>query len=68
VLSYIELILEAVFCEAVQHLLRFCLNYLNCVKMAAFQRKAAGGQVRRVEWVGTVMLFFVSSSLVKKRV
>jgi hypothetical protein len=30
-------ILEAEFCEAVQHRLRLCLHYLSCVKMAAFQ-------------------------------
>jgi hypothetical protein len=29
-------ILEAVFCEAVQHSLRFCLHHLSRVKMAAF--------------------------------
>jgi hypothetical protein len=44
------------FCEAVQHCLRFCLDHLGCVKMAAFQlgkqRKVAKDQVRRVEWLG----------------
>jgi hypothetical protein len=27
-------ILEIVFCEGVQYRLRFCLDHLNCVKMA----------------------------------
>jgi hypothetical protein len=47
-----------VFCEGVQHRMRFCLDYLSCVKMAAFQlylqsadRKTSGG------WGATVMLF-----------
>jgi hypothetical protein len=41
------------FCEGVQHHLRFCLDHLSCVKMAAFQlekQKSHRGpiQVRRV--------------------
>jgi hypothetical protein len=35
-LPFLKCILEVVFCESVQHRLRFCLNHLNCVKMAAF--------------------------------
>jgi hypothetical protein len=30
-------ILEVVFCEGVQHRLRFCLDHLHYVKMAAFE-------------------------------
>jgi hypothetical protein len=30
-------ILEVVICECVQHRLQFCLDHLNCIKMAAFQ-------------------------------
>jgi hypothetical protein len=36
-LACFKCILKVVFCEGVQHRLRFCLDYLNCVKMAAFQ-------------------------------
>jgi hypothetical protein len=56
---HFKYILEVVFCEGVQHHLRFCLDPLNCVKMAAFQfylqsgkqRKLWRGQVRQVGWV-----------------
>jgi hypothetical protein len=49
-----------VFCEGVQHRLRFGLDHHHCDKTGAFQfylqsetqRKVAGGQVRRVGWVG----------------
>jgi hypothetical protein len=41
-------ILEAMFCEGVQHLLRFYLDHLNCVKMAAFQFCIQSGKQRRV--------------------
>jgi hypothetical protein len=30
-------ILEVVFCKGVKHCLRFCLDHLNCDKMAEFQ-------------------------------
>jgi hypothetical protein len=36
-LPFFKRILEVVFSEDVQHRLRFCLDNLNCVKMAAFQ-------------------------------
>jgi hypothetical protein len=29
-LLFVEVILEAVFCESVQHRLRFCLDHLSC--------------------------------------
>jgi hypothetical protein len=45
-------ILEVVFCESVQHRLRFCLDHLNCVKMAAFQFYLLSGKQRTVKWVG----------------
>jgi hypothetical protein len=41
-----------VFCEGVQHRLRFCLNHLNCVKMAVFQFYFQLGKQRKVESVG----------------
>jgi hypothetical protein len=37
-------ILEAVFCEAVQHSLWFCLHHLSCVKMAAIQLYLQSGK------------------------
>jgi hypothetical protein len=40
-----------VFCEAVQHGLRFCLHHLNCVKMAAFQFYLQSGKQRKIGWV-----------------
>jgi hypothetical protein len=67
-----------VFCEGVQQCLWFCLDHLNCVKMAASpfylhsgkQRKAAGGPVRRVGLVGddTRVVFGKKNSLVNKEV
>jgi hypothetical protein len=45
-------ILEVVFCEAVQHCLRFCLDRLSCVKMAAFQFYLQSGKQRKAGWVG----------------
>jgi hypothetical protein len=58
-LPFFKCIVKVVFCEGSQHRLRFCLDHFICVKMATFQfylqsgkqRKVAGGQVRRVEWV-----------------
>jgi hypothetical protein len=67
-------ILEVVFCEGVHHRLRFFLDYLNYVKMAALkfylrsgkQRKVAGCQVTWLGCVGDVTLFLVKNSLVLK--
>jgi hypothetical protein len=39
-----------VFCEGVQHRLRFCLDHVSCVKMAAFQFYFQSGKQRREEW------------------
>jgi hypothetical protein len=50
------------FCETVQHRMRFCLHHLNCVKMVAFQFYLQSGTLRKVGWVGTTVMFF----LVKK--
>jgi hypothetical protein len=36
-MPFFKTTLEVVFCEGVQHRLRFCLDHLSCVKMAAFQ-------------------------------
>jgi hypothetical protein len=66
-LPFFKCILEVVFCEGVQHSLRFCLNHLTCVKMAAFQFYLESGKQREIVWVGTtVILFLVKNSLVKK--
>jgi hypothetical protein len=53
VLSQIfKCILEVVFCEGVQHRLRFCLEHLNCVKMEDFQFYLQSRKKRNVWWVG----------------
>jgi hypothetical protein len=44
--------LGVVFCEGVQHRLRFCLDHLNCVKMAFFQFYFQSGKQRKVWLVG----------------
>jgi hypothetical protein len=55
------------FCESVQHRLRFCPCHLNCIKMAAFQFcLQLGNREKKVWWGTTVMLFLVKYSLVKK--
>jgi hypothetical protein len=41
-----------VFSEGVQHRQRFCLDHLNCVKMAAFQLYLQSGKQLKVGWVG----------------
>jgi hypothetical protein len=58
-----------VFCEGVQHRLRFCLDHLNCLKRAAFQfclqsrkQKEKQGELRM-----TLILFLVKYSLVKRK-
>jgi hypothetical protein len=51
-----------VFSEGVQHRLRFCLDYLDCVKMAAFQLYLQSGKQRKVGFLGTTGILF----LVKK--
>jgi hypothetical protein len=51
-LPFFKHILEVVLCEGVRHRLRFCLNHLSCVKMAAFQFYLQSGKQRRVGWVG----------------
>jgi hypothetical protein len=44
--------LLATVCEGVQHRWRFCLHYLNCVKMAGFQFYLQSRKQREVGWVG----------------
>jgi hypothetical protein len=51
-LPFFKCILEVVFCEGVQHHLRFYLDHLSCVKMAAFQFYHQSGKQRKVRWVG----------------
>jgi hypothetical protein len=59
-------ILEVVFCEGVQHRLRFCLDHLSCVKMAAFQfYRQSEKQKSNVGGGTTVMLILVKNSLGK---
>jgi hypothetical protein len=36
IMPFFKFILEVVFCVGVQYCLRFYLDHLNCVKMAAF--------------------------------
>jgi hypothetical protein len=56
-LLFIRCILKVVFCAGVRNRLRYCLNHLNYVKMAAFQQG----------WWGTTsILVLVKSSLVEK--
>jgi hypothetical protein len=47
-LPFLKCTLEIVFCEDVQHRLRFCLNRLNCVKMAASQSYLQSEKQRKV--------------------
>jgi hypothetical protein len=66
-LPFFKCMAEVVFCESIQHCLRFCLDHLNSVKMAAFQFQSSIGETEN--WVGiTVMLFLVKKSLVKRKV
>jgi hypothetical protein len=61
--------LEVVFCEGVQHSLRFCLEPLSCAKMAAFQFYQQMGEHGKAGFGGiTVMVFIVKISLFKKEV
>jgi hypothetical protein len=41
-----------VFCEGVQHRLRFCLHHLSCVKMETFQFHLHTGKRTKFGWVG----------------
>jgi hypothetical protein len=72
-MPFFKCILEAVFCEGVQHGLRFYSDHLSCGKMANFQswkeEEDAGVQVRRVEWVGynSYVLFGQNLSVEKER-
>jgi hypothetical protein len=40
------------FCEGVQHRLRFCLDHLSCDKMAVFQSYLQSGKRRKLGLVG----------------
>jgi hypothetical protein len=61
---FFKFILEVVFCEGVQHRLRFYLDHLTCVKMAAFQFYLQWGNRKIVWWGTTVMLVLVKNFLV----
>jgi hypothetical protein len=41
-------------CDGVQQRLGFCLDQLNCVKMAALQFYLQSGKENKVGWVGEV--------------
>jgi hypothetical protein len=62
-LPLFKCILEVLFCDSVQHCLKFCLDRLNCFKMVAIQlgkqRKVVGEQVWRVGWVGMGVIWFL---------
>jgi hypothetical protein len=47
-LPFFKCILEVVFFDGVQRRLRFCLDHLNCVKMAAFQFYLQSWKQRKV--------------------
>jgi hypothetical protein len=40
------------FCEGVEHCLRFCLNHPSSVKMVTFQFYLQSGKQRKSEWAG----------------
>jgi hypothetical protein len=68
-LPFLKCILEVLFCESVQHRLRFCLDHFSYVKIAAFQfclPSEKNEYVRRVGDVSHVVL--VKNSPVKKEV
>jgi hypothetical protein len=68
-LPFFKCILEVVFCEGVQHRLRFCLNHLNYLKMAAFQFLSSIKETEKSR-VGGVdsHVVFLQKLLVKKEV
>jgi hypothetical protein len=52
ILPFLNCILEVVFCDDVQHRIRFCPQHLNCVNMAAFQFYLQSGKQKKVGGVG----------------
>jgi hypothetical protein len=68
-LPFFKCILEVVFCEGIQHFLRFCPCHFSCVRMAAFQFcLQSEKQKSMVGEGGTLLLFFIRNSLVKNEV
>jgi hypothetical protein len=68
-LTIFKSIMEDVFCDSVQHRLRFCLDHNTCVKTVAFQFILNwGNREKYAGWGMTVMLHLVKNSLVKKEV
>jgi hypothetical protein len=68
-LPFLKCILEVMFCEGVQHRLRFCLDHLNCVKMGVFQFYLQSEKQKKVRWVGDdSYVVLVKNSLVLKEV
>jgi hypothetical protein len=66
---FLKCIMEVMFCDGVQHRLRFCLDHFICVKMVTFELYLQSGKQRKVGWLKkTVILFLVNISLVKKEV
>jgi hypothetical protein len=74
-LQFVNLILEVMFCEGLQHRLRFRLDHLSGVKMAfqlnfqpGKQKKVAGVQVRRVGWLrDDSHVVLVKNSMVRRK-
>jgi hypothetical protein len=62
-LTFLNASWKSLFCEDVQHCLRFSLDHLSCVKMAACQFYLQPGRRRKLWWVGVV-----KNSLVKEEV
>jgi hypothetical protein len=50
-LPFFKCILQVVFCEGLQHRMRFCLDHHSCIKMAAFQSYLQSGKQKKVGWV-----------------
>jgi hypothetical protein len=67
-LPFFKCILKVVFCIGVQHLLRFCLDNLSCVKMAVIQfYRQSGKQKSRLNGDDSNAAL-VNYSLVKKEI
>jgi hypothetical protein len=65
--NFLKYILEIVFCEGVQHRLRFFLHHLSCVKMVVFRVCHQSGKKRKVGWLGgDSRVTFSQNSLVEE--
>jgi uncharacterized Fe-S radical SAM superfamily protein PflX len=58
-LPFLKCTLEVVFCESIQHRLRFSLDQHICTKLATHQFHLQSEKQKKIEWVGpTVMLLW----------